>query len=432
VKRNPPGRSARAGQEEAARRTGARRLPSVSPVFTILTAFSFNFFSFALFRFFTGMGVGGEYSAIHSAVDELVPARLRGQTSLAISSTFWAGAALASVLSLIILNATFVPTFYGWRLTFFIGGALGLLILLTRRFIPESPRWLMTHGKTDEAEQIAEEIEDNVRRYKGGEELPEVEENQTITVEQRESIGFGIIARAMFQMYPKRTVLGLVLMASQAFLYNAIFFTYALVLNMFFGIPEGSAGWYLLGLAAGSLIGPITLGRLFGRVGRRPMITGCYAAAGILLAVAGYLFAVGAVGAVVQTVLFGIMFFFASSSASAAYLTASEIFPMELTAMALGLFYAIANAIGGHGPLYLRASDRHRRSLEPLYRLPRRGGIRACGGLGRAFSRRQRRATVSRGRGSTAHCDPGGNRRLHIVNEKERYSVFHRRCTGTR
>ncbi len=177
-------------------------------------------------------------------------------------------------------------------------------------------------------------------------------EDQTITIEQRESIGFGIIARAMFKMYPKRTVLGLVLMASQAFLYNAIFFTYALVLTRFFGIPEGGAGWYLLGLAAGSLIGPLTLGRLFDRVGRRPMITGCYAAAAVIMAVTGYLFAAGVVGAVAQTALFAIMFFFASSSASAAYLTASEIFPMELRAMALGLFYAIANAIGGvTGPL---------------------------------------------------------------------------------
>ncbi len=321
-------------------------------IFTILTAFSFNFLSFAVFRFFTGMGVGGEYSAIHSAVDELVPARLRGQTSLAVSSTFWAGAALASVLSLVILNTAFVPTFYGWRLTFFIGGALGLLILLTRRFVPESPRWLMTHGKTDEAEGIVAQIEGDVRRYRGGEELPEVGEDQTITIEQRESIGFGIIARAMFKMYPKRTVLGLVLMASQAFLYNAIFFTYALVLTRFFGIPEGGAGWYLLGLAAGSLIGPLTLGRLFDRVGRRPMITGCYAAAAVIMAVTGYLFAAGVVGAVAQTALFAIMFFFASSSASAAYLTASEIFPMELRAMALGLFYAIANTIGGvTGPL---------------------------------------------------------------------------------
>jgi MFS family permease len=333
---------------------------SIYLIFTILTAFSWGFFSFVLFRFFTGVGIGGEYPAIHSAIDEFVPARVRGQTSLTVNSTYWVGAALASLMTVAILTASFIPTFYGWRLVFAVGGALSLLILLTRRFVPESPRWLMTHGKADEAEEIAANIEENVRHHRGGEELPEVDEDDSITVEQREAIGFGPIARAMFQMYPKRTILGIVLMSCQTFMYNAIFFTYALILATFFGVPEGTAGYYIFGLAIASLLGPLTLGRLFDRVGRRPMITGCFATSGVLIALIGYLYAQGIVTSpVTQTALFGIMFFFASAGSSASYLTGSEIFPMELRAMALGVFYAIAMAVGGiAGPaIYGRIID---------------------------------------------------------------------------
>jgi MFS family permease len=315
-------------------------------IFTVLTAFSWDFFSFVLFRFLAGTGIGGEYSAIYSAIDEMIPARLRGQLALFVSGTYWGGAIVASLLTIVLLNPNVVDQFYGWRIAYALGAVLGLGVLLIRRYVPESPRWLMTHGRTEEAERVVGEIEDEVRRYTGREELPPPEEG-SITIEQREAIGFGLIARAMFQMYPRRTVLGLVLMASQAFLYNAVFFTAGLVLADFFGVPSSNIPYYLVFFALGNLLGPFLLGRLFDRVGRRPMIAGCYAIAGTIMAVSGYLFVQDLLDATTQTTLWAIMFFFASSAASAAYLTVSEVFPMEIRAMAIALFYAIGTALGG-------------------------------------------------------------------------------------
>jgi MFS family permease len=312
---------------------------SIYLLFTVLTAFSWNFWSFSLFRFLAGTGIGGEYSAIYSAIDELIPARLRGQVALAISGSYWGGAAVGSLFSAALLSEAFVSQFYGWRIAFALGAVLGLCVLLIRRYIPESPRWLVTHARNDEAERVADGIEDRVREYTGRE-LPPVDEDKTITIEQRKSIGFGIIARAMFQMYPKRSVLGLVLMASQAFLYNAVLFTYALVLSTFYGVSAGNAPYYLAAFAVGNLCGPLLLGRLFDRVGRVPMIAGCYITAGALMAISGYLFYQDLMTAATQTILWTIMFFFASSAASAAYLTVSEVFPMEIRAMAIALFYA--------------------------------------------------------------------------------------------
>ena len=320
--------------------------------FSFLTAFSFSFWSFALFRFFAGTGIGGEYSAIYSAVDELIPARVRGQVALAISGSYWIGTMMGSALSIVLLNEAIVDQFYGWRIAFGLGAVLGICVLLIRRYVPESPRWLATHGRNDEAERITGEIEEDVKRETGRDELPPIDESEKITVEQRESIGFGIIFRAMFQMYPKRTVLGLTLMASQAFLYNAIFFTYALVLTNFYGIDGSSVGYYIFPFALGNVLGPILLGRLFDRIGRVQMISGCYFVAGALMAFTGYLFSQDILTAVTQTALWCVIFFFASAAASAAYLTVSEIFPMEIRAMAIALFYAIGTGIGGiSGPV---------------------------------------------------------------------------------
>ena len=318
--------------------------------FTALTAFSWNFWSFALLRFLAGTGIGGEYSAIYSAVDELIPARVRGQVALAISGSYWIGAMMGSVVALIVLNDAIIDQFYGWRVAFAFGAVLGICVLLIRRYVPESPRWLATHGRNDEAEQIAGDIEDIVRN-ETGRELPEPSDEK-ITIEQRGSIGFGLIFRAMFQMYPKRTVLGLTLMISQAFLYNAVFFTYGLILTNFYGIDASNVPYYIFPFALGNLLGPLLLGRMFDRIGRVPMISGCYIIAGSLMAVTGYLFSQNVLSAVTQTVLWCVIFFFASSAASAAYLTVSEVFPMEIRAMAIALFYAIGTGIGGiSGPV---------------------------------------------------------------------------------
>ncbi|HEX8259571.1 MAG TPA: MFS transporter [Rubrobacteraceae bacterium] len=319
-------------------------------IFSFLTAFSWNFWSFVVFRFLAGTGIGGEYSAIYSAVDELIPARFRGQVALAISGSYWIGAMLGSALSILLLNPNLVSQYYGWRVAFWLGAALGLCILLIRRYVPESPRWLLTHNRTDEAEETTAAIENQVREQTGRD-LPPVG-GQPIIVEQRESIGFGLIAKAMFRMYPKRTILGLTLMGAQAFLYNAIFFTYALVLTGFYGIEASSVPYFLLPFALGNLLGPLLLGRLFDTVGRVPMIAGCYFVTGGLMALTGYLFYVDILSAVTQTILWCIVFFFASAAASAGYLTVSEVFPMEIRAMAIAMFYAIATGIGGiSGPV---------------------------------------------------------------------------------
>ncbi len=315
--------------------------------FSFLTAFTWNFWTFVFCRFFAGAGIGGEYAAIYSAIDELIPARFRGQVSLAISGSYWVGAIFGSALSLVLLNDAIINQFYGWRIAFGLGAILGICILLIRRYIPESPRWLATHGRNDEAERIAGDIEDDVKRQTGRSELPPIDEDETVTIEQRESMGFGIVFRAMFQMYPKRTSLGLALMSSQAFLYNAVFFTYALILTDFYGIAGGRVGLYLIPFAIGNFLGPLFLGRLFDTIGRIPMISGCYLISGALMAVTGYLFQQGVLSATTQTALWCVVFFFASSAASAAYLTVSEVFPMEIRAMAIAAFYALGTAIGG-------------------------------------------------------------------------------------
>lgn len=320
--------------------------------FSFLTAFTWNFWTFVFCRFFAGAGIGGEYAAIYSAIDELIPARFRGQVSLAISGSYWIGAVMGSALSIVLLNDAIIDQFYGWRLAFGLSAILGICILLIRRYIPESPRWLATHGRNDEAERIAGDIEDDVKRQTGRSELPPIDEDETVTIEQRESMGFGIVFRAMFQMYPKRTFLGLTLMSSQAFLYNAVFFTYALILTDFYGIAGSSVGYFLIPFAIGNFLGPLFLGRLFDTIGRVPMIAGCYLISGALMAVTGYLFQQGVLNATTQTALWCVVFFFASSAASAAYLTVSEVFPMEIRAMAIAAFYAVGTGLGGiSGPI---------------------------------------------------------------------------------
>ena len=312
---------------------------------SFLTAFSPNFAVLAIFRFIAGAGIGGEYSAIYSAVDELIPARFRGQVALAISGSYWIGAMMGSALSIVLLNEALFSPFIGWRIAFLLGAVLGLAVLLIRRYVPESPRWLAIHNQNDEAERTVDDIEDQVRRATG-QELPAVE-GPPVFITYRDETGFASVIKSMFRVYPKRTVLGLTLLGSQAFLYNAIFFTYGLILTNFYGIDDASVGYYIFPFAIGNVLGPWLLGRYFDTVGRIPMISGCYIISGTLLAFTGWLFAQGVLTAVTQTALWCVIFFFASAAASAAYLTVSEVFPMEIRALAIAIFYAIGTGIGG-------------------------------------------------------------------------------------
>jgi MFS family permease len=318
-------------------------------VATTATAFSGSFLVFAICRFFTGAGIGGEYAAINSAIDELIPARVRGTVDLIINGSFWLGTAAGAALSLVLLDEDIFAADVGWRLAFGLGAILGVGILLVRRNVPESPRWLMIHGRDEEAERLVEDIEQQVQRSTG----QELEEPRgSLKLRQRRAIGFGTIANTVFRLYPKRTVLGLSLFIGQAFLYNAIFFTYALVLTNFYDVSSGSVGLYLLFFAIDNFLGPLVLGPLFDSWGRKPMIAGTYIISGALLVVTAFLFKNGTLDATSQTVAWCIIFFFASAGASSAYLTVSEIFPMETRAMAIAFFYAVGTAIGGiTGPL---------------------------------------------------------------------------------
>jgi MFS family permease len=311
-------------------------------VATAATAFSSSFALFLLFRFFTGAGIGGEYAAINSAIQELIPARYRGQTDLVINGSFWVGAAIGALGAVVLLRPGLLPDDWGWRVCFGLGAVMGLSILWLRRWIPESPRWLMTHGRLPEAEAIVADIEARTGQPIDPPGLPALRLRT-----HRHDFGFVELARTLFHRYPKRAVLALVLMASQAFFYNAIFFTYALVLGRWFGVAADRIGLYLLPFAVGNFLGPLLLGRAFDTWGRRQMIALTYVLSGVLLAVTAWLFAQGWLSAAGQTVAWSVVFFFASAAASSAYLNAGESFPLEVRALAIALFYTLGTATGG-------------------------------------------------------------------------------------
>jgi MFS family permease len=315
---------------------------------TLLTGLSWSFASLAAFRALTGAGIGGECSAVNSAIDELLPARLRGRVDLGINGTYWLGTALGAALTIPLLDPRVIPHALGWRVAFLLGAVLGLGVLLLRRHVPESPRWLLLHGRVAAAETAMRAIEDAVEQARPHDApagpAPDVRPQ---TLEAKGTVTFTAIARELLRRHPRRTALGLTLMIAQAFAYNGIFFTYALVLTRFYGVASDRVGLYLLPFAVGNLLGPIVLGPLFDTVGRRPMIAATYVVAGVLLAVTGWAMASGRLTAATQTAMWCAVFFVASAAASSAYLTVSELFPVELRGMAIALFYAVGTATGG-------------------------------------------------------------------------------------
>ncbi|MBN9262295.1 MAG: MFS transporter [Hyphomicrobium sp.] len=313
-------------------------------VATAATALSWNLWSFMLCRFMTGAGIGGEYVAINSTIQELIPARVRGWTDLAINGSFWVGAAMGAAASIILLDPAYFAPDIGWRLAFLIGAILAVVIFFMRLWIPESPRWLMTHNRAIEAEAIVTALENDFRRR--GHELPPGP-LPTIRLRARTHTPLAEVAHTLFRAQRQRTLVGLSLMAAQAFFYNAIFFTYALILMEFYGIRSDHVGWYILPFALGNFLGPIILGRLFDTIGRRPMLAITYTISGLLLALTGFMFAEEMLSASHLTMAWMITFFFASAAASAAYLTVSETFPLEIRALAIAFFYALGTGVGG-------------------------------------------------------------------------------------
>ena len=335
-------------------RLGRKRLFNVTLgvylVATAATAFSWDFTSFMLFRFLTGAGIGGEYAAINSAIQELIPARLRGRIDLAINGSFWVGAAMGALLSVWLLDPEFLSPDMGWRVAFGSGAVLGLVILYLRRFLPESPRWLMLHGRPREAEKVIEEIE--ARIVADGKVVLEPVK-ATLLLGETHKTTLLSVGRTLLRVYPGRTTLGIVLMAAQAFVYNAIFFTYALILSRFYGVPADKVGLYILPFAIGNFLGPLLLGPLFDSWGRRQMIVTTYALSGVLLALTGWMFHAGHLDATTQTAMWSVVFFFASAAASSAYLTVGECFPLEIRALTIALFYAFGTLFGGVGGPWL-------------------------------------------------------------------------------
>jgi len=313
-------------------------------VATAATALSWNIWSYALFRFLTGAGIGGEYTAINSTIQELVPARYRGWTDLVINGSFWVGAALGALSAIVLLDPHVFGADLGWRFAYLVGACLGLVVFVMRLWIPESPRWLVIHGHPERADEVVAEIE---RAVPAQSKDHSINGWPRIKLRMRSHTPLDEVARTLFVTYRHRSLVGLALMAAQAFFYNAIFFTYALVLTEFYNIPADHIGWYILPFAAGNFLGPLLLGRLFDSIGRRVMIAATYGISGILLAVSGYLFAIDVWSAQTQTIAWMVIFFFASPAASAAYLTVSETFPIEVRALAIAMFYAIGTGIGG-------------------------------------------------------------------------------------
>jgi MFS family permease len=312
---------------------------------TVLTALTFSPAWFFACRFLTGMGIGGEYSAINSAIDELIPARRRGRVDVSINGSYWLGGVGGSLLAVVVLNTAIFPVNVGWRLSFVLGAVIGLAVLMVRRNVPESPRWLFIHCREKEAEKVTQEIEQQVSESTG-EQLSEPEE-EPLTVRQRSTIPLSLIIRSVVSLYPRRTILGLSLFVGQAFLYNSILFGFGNLLSLYFHTPSGNVPYYLAVFAVGNFAGALLLSPLFDTLGRKPMIAGTYILSGALLIVTGLLFKAHDLDDISFTACCCVVFFFASAGASAAYLTVSEVFPLETRALCIAVFYAVGTGIGG-------------------------------------------------------------------------------------
>jgi MFS family permease len=314
-------------------------------VFSGLSGFAWSYWSFVALRFIAGTGIGGEYAAVNSAIDELIPAKYRGRTDIVVNGTYWAGAFIGASAQLLLLNPNVLPENLGWRISLLAGPVIGIAVWQLRKHIPESPRWQLTHGHGEEAERTVDRIERDLEAR--GVALERVGEDRVMEVRPFKQVSYRQIATTMLREYPARSVLGFTLMVTQSFLYNAIFFSYALVLGKFFHIADSTIPLFFLPFALGNLLGPIVLGRLFDTLGRRRMIAGTYLISAVILAISGYLFWIGALNAVTQTILWCVVFFFASAAASSGYLTVSEIFPLELRGQAISFFFAISQLSGG-------------------------------------------------------------------------------------
>lgn len=318
-----------------------------------------------LWRFVAGLGIGGEYTAINSAIDELIPAKYRGRVDIAVNGTYWAGALLGALASFWLLDTDRVPENVGWRIAFFIGPVMGLIIIWLRRHIPESPRWMVTHGQGEEAERIVDDIEASVEKQ--GVTLKPVDESKAMLVKAKDAVPFKVLLDVFFKRYPSRTALGLTMMVTQSFLYNAIFFTYALVLQNFYHLDKSAAAIYFVPFAIGNLAGPLLLGHLFDTIGRRKMIFSTYLVAGLVLLVSAFLFKAGSLNATTHTIFWCVSFFFASAGASSAYLTVSEIFPLEVRGQAISYFFAVAQVVGALGPVLFGALVGEGKERDPLF-----------------------------------------------------------------
>jgi MFS family permease len=330
-------------------RLGRRRLFIVTLALYLiangLTALSFNTFFFLATRFVAGLGIGGEYAAIHSAIDELTPAKYRGRVDIAIAGTYWGGAMIAAGAQILLLDPNIIPIDLGWRLSLVLGPLIGLSIWPLRKYIPESPRWQLSHGFAREAVETVDRIEADIRAT--GVHLPEVDPSHAVVVRKKEQIDYLRMLGVLFGQYTRRSLLSVALMITQSFLYNAIFFTYALILEDIYGVKD--TGVYFFPFALGNLLGPLVLGRFFDTIGRRKMIALTYCFSAVLLALSGWMFARGMLDAKTQTAMWCAIFFIASAAASSAYLTVSEIFPLEIRAQAIAVVFAIAQGFGAIG-----------------------------------------------------------------------------------